>query len=357
LWSIPVEGGFAQGEPDILHRNIGRALILGVTDPGGYYYHQQVGPVDVFDAQLEPGVSRTLTPISAAYSGSNISSVWSPDGSQIAFASRRGPVGFTRGWTALVIRDVKTGVLRELMPAMNMFLLRAWSPDGRSILVQGENALGRTGAHAIDTRTGSVSPVVLNGPGQNDIRRPDWRPDGAVVYINNRTRKLLVREVRTGREKVLLDLEKEGLKVTAHVFGRGYRLSPDGQSLAYTVNGRENNKLTASLWIKPLDGGEAREVAKAPAGELLLFQDWTPDGTTLLFTTWIPEPRQPVSLFRVSVNGGEPESLRLIREGLRDVSVSPDGTRITFTAGWPRAEIWGLENLLTKEQLDGGAGR
>ncbi len=285
------------------------------------------------------------TLLSTAYSGSNISSVGSPDGRRVAFASRRGPVGFTVGFTALVIRDLVTRQQRELTPAMNSFLLRSWSPDGQAVLVQGADAQGRTGIHSIDADTGAVSSVVLNGPAQNDIRRPDWRPDGSIVYMNSRSQKLLSRDVATGAEQVLVDLKSEGLKIFANIMGRGSKLSPDGRTLAYGVIGGEGRK--ASVWVKPLKGGAGRELARVDGPEILMFQDWMPDGKAVLFTRWNPQAApMMVSLYRVSIEGGEPESLGFSREALRDVSVHPDGARITFTAGNPRAEIWALENLL-----------
>ena len=58
--------------------------------------------------------------------------------------------------------------------------------------------------------------MVLNAPSQNDIRRPDWRPDGAVVYINSGSQKLLARDPRSGGEHVLVDLKVEGLKVVGN---------------------------------------------------------------------------------------------------------------------------------------------
>ena len=86
------------------------------------------------------------------------------------------------------------------------------------------------------------------------------------------------------------------------------------------------------------------------AEQTYILQDWTPDGATVLFTQWNLQSPNAVSLWRVSTGGGEPESLGLAREALRDVSVNLSGSRITFTAGNPRAEIWALENLLTRSQ-------
>ena len=345
LWGVEVEEGVVKAEPEAIHRNMGRMLLLGVTDAGGYFYQQTVGAMDVYDSPLEGDKSAGPTVLSTSYSGSNISSVWSPDGRRVALASRRGPVGFAAGFTVLVIRDLVTREQRELTPAMNSFVLRSWSPDGQAVLVQGADASGRSGAFAIDVDTGAVSSVVVNGPGQNDIRRPDWRPDGSVVYMNSRSQKLLSRDVATGAEQVLVDLKSEGLKIFANIMGRGFKLSPDGRTLAYGVMAGEGRK--ASVWIKPLQGGAGRELARVDAPEILMFQDWMPDREGVLFTRWNPQAEpMMVSLYRVSIDGGEPESLGLSREALRDVSVHPDGSRITFTAGNPRAEIWALEHLL-----------
>jgi hypothetical protein len=82
----------------------------------------------------------------------------------------------------------------------------------------------------------------------------------------------------------------------------------------------------------------------------MIFQDWTPDGKSALFTRWSLSGGSAVTLWRVPVAGGEPEPLGLSLEGLRDVSVHPEGGKLTFTAGWPRAEVWVMENVM-------GAGR
>jgi hypothetical protein len=41
-------------------------------------------------------------------------------------------------------------------------------------------------------------------------------------------------------------------------------------------------------------------------------------------------------------------STGLTIEGLRDVSIHPDGRRIAFNAGFKRGEQWVMENLLPK---------
>ena len=103
------------------------------------------------------------------------------------------------------------------------------------------------------------------------------------------------------------------------------------------------------LAIKVLGGGPSRELARASGPEMLVFQDWTPDGATVLFTRWNGKLNDPRSLWRVSIHGGNPQPLGLTMDGLRDVSVHPHGTKMTFTAGWPMNELWVMEHFLTNK--------
>ena len=264
------------------------------------------------------------------------------------YTSRRGPVGFDGGFTTLAIRDLRAKGQTELVPAMRSFLVRAWSPDGHHVLVQGADEQGRTGAHAIDVETGRVAPIVTNARlDRNDIRRPDWLRDGRVLYLDSAKQALLARDVLTGSEQRLLDLGAEGINVVAHVYGRGYRLSPDGRTLAYTAVTREGETSMQSVWVRDLDGGRARVLVRVTSPEAVMFQDWTADGTALVYTRWTTtEAEEPVSLWRVPADGGDPQSLGFATVGLRDVSVHPDGSRLTFTAGWPKAEVWVMERLV-----------
>lgn len=52
------------------------------------------------------------------------------------------------------------------------------------------------------------------------------------------------------------------------------------------------------------------------------------------------------TLWRVPITGGAPVSTGLTLEGMRDISIHPDGRQIAFNAGWKRGEQWVMENLL-----------
>jgi serine/threonine protein kinase/Tol biopolymer transport system component len=343
IWSVAVDQGVAQGHPQIVHRNVGRMLLRGLTASGSYYYLLTAGAVDVYEARLAGGVVTDPTAV-PSYSGSNISSIWSPDGRRVAYASRRGLAWFSRGSTTLTVRDVRTGERRDLAPSMKSFLVRSWSPDGRFVLVQGAGNDGRQGMRQIDAENGRVAAVLVDG----SSARPDWLPDGRIMYYNRPKRQIISRDVHSGAEEIALDPRAEGGDLAADISGRGYKLSPDGQTLAFTLTKREGRTSVRSLVIKPFGGGASRELVRAVEPDSIMFQDWAPDSAALLFTRAATHAR-PESLWRVSINGGEPQPLGLAMIGLRDVSVRSDGAAITFTAGWPDNELWVLENFLSEK--------
>jgi len=342
VWRIAMTGREAAGDPELVHRNVGRMTVLGLTDQGRYYVQLLVGTVEVYSATLtHDGHAGRPMPLGPSFAGSNISSLWSPDGRYVAYASRRGLVGFDRGDTTLVVRDLKTGEQRELVPAMIGFLVRSWSPDGRRVIVPGHDAPSRMGLFAIDVETGGVTPFLVPG----GMGRVDWVPgQSRFLYGKPGQGVLLFHDPADGKEEVALDFRKERMDgLSAGIMGRGFKLSPDGRTLALSAATGKGDAAAVSLRVKTGDE-PSRALVEVKAPERIVFQDWTPDGAALLFTR--SAGREPPTLWRVSAEGGEPQSLGLTLKGLRDVSVHPGGGHITFTAGWPALEVWVIENVL-----------
>ena len=57
-------------------------------------------------------------------------------------------------------------------------------------------------------------------------------------------------------------------------------------------------------------------------------------------------------LWRIPVNGGEPQKLDLSMRKLMHVRIHPDGRRIAFTGSSQpeKSEVWVMENFLPKEK-------
>lgn len=106
-------------------------------------------------------------------------------------------------------------------------------------------------------------------------------------------------------------------------------ISPDGKALAYADD--------TGLYLKLIQSGEVYSLP-APADARISGISWFPDNTSLLAAATSTTDSSS-NLWAVSIFGGSP---RLLRRGVRQVAVSPDGAKIAFTTG-PNNEIWVME--------------
>ena len=106
-------------------------------------------------------------------------------------------------------------------------------------------------------------------------------------------------------------------------------ISPDGGSFAYADN--------TGLYLKIIDSSEVHPLPSPPAARIYALR-WMPNNRDLLVTA-MPGASSRPALWTVSVYGGEP---RLIRDDVRDVAASPDGSEIVFTTASADA-LWVME--------------
>lgn len=342
LFEVPVLDGRASGEPILLQRSLGRIMPMGITRIGAFFYRVQTGMVDVYTADIDFAANRVGTPkaVSSGIVGSNISSDWSPDGRYLAFVTTRGLVAADRYSRTLAIRDMETGAHRELMPPLAFFIGPRWSPDGRAIAVKGDDLKGRWGTHLVDVATGRVQPAVVAEPNNDsDYGAHRWAPDGHLLY-EHAPRGVVSRNLASGEESLFLAYAEAGVKRLG-----AFKISPDRRSLAFSGGFREEDTWTTVLRVQPL-GGAPTELVRAKPPQAVVLAGWTPDGKELMFVRNPGKPDEPFTLWRVPIIGGEPRSLGLSIPALRDVSVHPDGTRLTFTAGSPTWDMWVMEQAL-----------
>lgn len=330
-WFVPVADGKPQGAPQLVRTDLGRVSPLGFTQKGAFYYGVLTGTNDVYTATMDLAAGTLLgppAPVSRRFVGSNLFPDWSHDGKQLVYISGRQvfPGGGQRGGI-LKIRNVETGEERELAPKLKGFFQPRWAVDGRSLFAWGSDREGRPGLFRIDARTGDATTVVL----ADGIFDPTPSPDGKTIFYRRGAvpnAGLVSRSLETGREKVIYP--RSGAK--------GMALSPDGKLLAFRTVG-EN---TVILNVMPVAGGEARELVQVAADNMPAIA-WTRDSRAVLFAR---PGRSALELWGVPAEGGEARKLGLAMEGLRDLRVHPDGRRIVFGAGQPRAEVWVMENFL-----------
>jgi hypothetical protein len=154
--------------------------------------------------------------------------------------------------------------------------------------------------------------------------------------------RMMLREVGNGAAREWLD--------SGVTFLRRHLMAPHTAAVAYLADRKDlmGRATTLTVWG---GGGEQRELLRLREPEWIVLHGWTGDGLSLLVTRWSggrdASGNSPIrTLWRVPITGGAPVSTGLAMEGLRDISLHPDGRQIAFNARFKRSESWVMENLI-----------
>jgi Tol biopolymer transport system component len=337
LWSVPISAGRPSGTAEFVKSDIAPAT-LGVSRSGALFVVEQVGVVDVHTAavDLESG-KLTSAPTSAVRSfvGRNVLPSWSRDGKYLAYVSdRSGGSGRNR---VIAIRSADTGDTRDLNVAMGYFGALDWAPDGRSLLVKGQDLKGVRGLYQIDVQSGQSTRLSFEvGPCAG---APEFSPDGRKVYF-------FVGTDCPGREgSVFVEGDMATGSVREILRGPGpqaLKLSPDGRFLAGAR--RPSGTSEPVVLLIPVEGGEA---TRLNGGRSVLASglSWAPDGRHLIVNA---EGKSGRELLIVPTDGTPARRLEgeFRHPPTGEVAVHPGGRHIAFQNGEYKAEVWALENFL-----------
>lgn len=118
----------------------------------------------------------------------------SPDGSKLAWLAMKRP-GFESDRNGLMVRDLKTGVTRELAPSWDRSVESfKWSRDGKTIFGIAQD-LGQTKIFAFPVARGGA-PTAVTGPGH--VLDFDFARDGLVLTQDNLKTPAQVYHLKTG---------------------------------------------------------------------------------------------------------------------------------------------------------------
>jgi Tol biopolymer transport system component len=339
LWGVEVIAGKPEGEPFLVRPGLGNIMLLGLTPEGSLYFGLYSGWSDIFVAELDPGTGEVVSPPIKAvkmYEGSNSAPDWTSDGKYIVCLSKRGKVS-VQGELSLLIRDTQTERIRELVPegvsGLNFHFIR-WSPDGRSILGIGYDEKGNYGAlYAIDAQSGKSEIIARSDEKTGVIFQPNWALDGKSLFFLRRNggRKIVHHDLDTGEEKVLYYSPAGTFNLV---------LSPDGKQLAFYAGD--------TVLVLPVSGGEPRNLLQEKDINTLA---WSQDGRYLFFGKRHDAKSEVVDVWRIPVEGGDPQKLELSLSHLMHMRFHPDGRHIAFTASTQpeKRELWVMKNFLPKK--------
>jgi Tol biopolymer transport system component len=349
VWFIRVAGGKPHGNPQLVKPGLGSIETLGISSQGALFYGLQGGATNVYEVGIDPRTGKISSPARKAallYEGHNAYPDYSPDGKQLAYISSPSlPAGRIR--RTLNILSLETGQIRELNPNLVAFGYPRWAPDGRTISVEGIDPESRIGGiYRVDVQTAAVMPIVQVKKG-TEVFSHRWSRDGKFIYFTfgergGKTAPVFVHNLETGQEEQLSGSPSDADDID---------ISRDGKWLV--LMNREGKK---TIKIIPTSGGEPREIyGFEQVGNRIMTPAWSTDGRYIYFT----KLQESLSLgamqdlYRVSIDGGEPQKLDLAMGQIRHLTVHPDGQRIAFSsmgANPEQSQVWVMENFLPVEK-------
>ena len=248
---------------------------------------------------------------------------WLPDGSGLlATISESETSADQQVWFVPYPRGDARRITNDLIDYRDLSV----TVDGRTIVtIQSEKKATLWYAPANDLD----HPTQLTTTNYDGLNGVSWAPDRRLVYTSliAGEQNLWITDLNGGTPRQL----------TSHAgFNEQPTVSPDGRYIVFLSNrnGQEH------LWRIDIDGKHPLQLTQGIGDRQPTF---TADGQGVIYRS-----RNPSSLFRVSVNGGEP--VRLTERGGFDPSVSPDGK--TIACGFRPAPA--DKNRIALLAIDGG---
>jgi DNA-binding winged helix-turn-helix (wHTH) protein len=239
---------------------------------------------------------------------------WSPDGADFVFqvtARGRSDIWWIPGrdgWMrSLFARAdeparVTAGQLSSLAPA--------FSPDGRTLYVIGQDARGEL--QRFDRRIGQFVPYL----GDLSADFVDFSRDGQWLLYESYPEGTLWRSRPDGSERTQLSFPPVEAMLS--------RWSPDGRHIA--VFGSDDDRQRRHIFLIPARGGPPRPL---PSGGGEMQPSWSPDGTSIMYSDFpffLDRPDH-VAVHILHVDSGAIETVPG-SEGLFAPQWSPDGTYV-----------------------------
>ena len=317
LWSVQVRDGKSAGVPSLLKPETGTIGSIGVSRSGRFYYSYQAGLNQIFVTEMDPATVKARgSAVSARESFVGGVPTWSRDGQWLAFKRRRaGSTNFD-----VILHSLDRATDWTMSPKQMGDARPMWFLDD-SVQPIGRNTL-RVSVSGGQPKETAAPVALLMGMLSPDDKLLYRRANGGIEGIE-------VIDVATGERKQMFTVPGGVIYLA---------VSPDGKTLS-VVGGSTVFHLSRIS----VDGSDYREIYSGVSpGQ----PAWTKDGRSILFTQ--PDKNSAVGrIMRIPAQGGQPEFAGISAEGLKDLELSPDGSKIAYSTRSYNDEVWALDNVLS----------
>jgi Tol biopolymer transport system component len=230
------------------------------------------GNLELFVMEADGSAVRRLTTTEA----SEVVPAWSPDGTQIAFASFADDFASldpeTSPGQVMVMRADGSAMQALTRPAPRTGAI-TWSPDGQWLAFEAEGDIDVMRPDGSQRRTLADTQSVENWP--------SWSPDGDEILVTSSS-------PGPGR---LATIRADGSD-TARLQQLGYEAawSPDGRRIAF-VSARDGEPAAKDpvdwneeIYVTTPDGADVTRITRIPGNDHWP-PTWSPDGTHIAFTS------------------------------------------------------------------------
>ncbi len=208
---------------------------------------------------------------------------WSPDGSKIAFASRRG------GDLDIYVLDLASGDVRQVTDQPSEEWAPVWSPDGTQLAYQSDRN-GQSDIY-ICAADGSGERRLTTMIGNHE--GPSWSPDGRTIIFDS---DLDLAGTVSNAISIYRINAAGGEPQRLFTPGEFPRWSPDGRAVAFMIRSG-----AWQVFVRKVDGSGYWQVTRG--SDDARYPAWSPDGCWLAFAAYRSGQWE---LNAVPSGGGEP---------------------------------------------------
>jgi Tol biopolymer transport system component len=214
---------------------------------------------------------------------------WSPDGTQIAFSTRRSNI------TAIYTIDIASNSVHALADPERSPSGPDWSPDGKRI------AFTYNPAHPginyelyLMNANGRNFVALTDSFGYQAYTGADWSPDGERIVFSA--------DLEDNNDISIMD--PDGSNIEQLTSGEDNDRSPawssDGRTIAFETN-RDGNW---EIYLMNIDGSDLRNISNNPSKDQ--WPSWSPNGSRIAFQT---DRDGNWEIYLMNADGGEQQRL------------------------------------------------